>query len=183
MMRQIRKMRRALSRAAGAALFRLDDIVRLSKANHLLSRCARVGSDVRLRMPVIIYHPEKLQIGTSVDIGENVILRAGGGLSIGDRVLIAAGAAIVSVGHPIAPPRWNCVTSAPVSIGDDVWIGANAVILPGVTIGDGAIVGAGAVVKEDVPPFTLVAGVPATVVRRIDQPGRDLEEGHEASTG
>ncbi|MDP2295568.1 MAG: acyltransferase [Pseudolabrys sp.] len=152
----------------GTIIARCDHILDHARARYALSRCAEVGTDVQLRMPVVIYGPEQLRFGSSVAVGENVVLRAGGGLTIGNRVLIAAGAAIVTVGHPIEPPRWNKVTAAPVKIGDDVWIGVNAVILPGVTIGNGAIVAAGAVVTEDVAPFTMVGGVPARVLRKFD---------------
>jgi acetyltransferase-like isoleucine patch superfamily enzyme len=154
--------------AAAQLLSRLDRLAGLLRARSHLSRCAEVGENVRLRMPVVIYHPERLRFGSMVDIGENVVLRAGGGLTIGNRVLIAAGAAIVTVGHPIELPRWNENTTAPVHIGDDVWIGVNAVVLPGVTVGNGAVVAAGAVVTEDVPPFTVVGGVPARVISTID---------------
>jgi len=66
--------------------------------------------------------------------------------------------------------RWPRSKRAPVTIGNDVWIGANAVILPGVTIADGAVVGAAAVVTSDVPPYAIVAGVPARVLRyRFDE--------------
>jgi len=153
---------------AGSLLARFDRLANLLRARHLLLRCAAAGADVHLRMPVVIYHPESLRFGSSVAVGENVVLRAGGGLTIGNRVLIAAGAAIVTVGHPLEPPRWGEVTAFPVVIGDDVWIGVNAVVLPGVTIGNGAVVAAGAVVTEDVPPFTLVGGVPARVLRNVD---------------
>jgi acetyltransferase-like isoleucine patch superfamily enzyme len=135
----------------------------------LLGRCLSVGGSVRLRMPLSIYHPECISFGTRVDIGENVVIRGGGGVIIGSNVLIAAGTVITSQGHPINPPRWGRNISNPVSIGNEVWIGANAVILPGVTIGDGAIVAAGAVVSRDVPSYTVVAGVPARVIRTIDR--------------
>lgn len=154
--------------AAGALLARVDRLASLLRARHLLSRCAETGADVQLRMPVVIYHPENLRFGSCVAVGENVLLRAGGGLTIGNRVLIAAGAAIVTVGHPIGLPRWNKVTAAPVAIGDDVWIGVNAVVLPGVTIGNGAVVAAGAVVTEDVPSGVVVGGVPARVLRNVE---------------
>jgi acetyltransferase-like isoleucine patch superfamily enzyme len=167
-MRRRRAAREWLIQSAGALLFRFDTLLRLIRARYLISRCAEVGGNVRLRMPVIIYHPERLHFGTDIDVGENVLLRAGGGLTIGNRVLIAAGAAVVTVGHPIDPPRWGKVTTAPVTIGDDVWIGVNAVVLPGVTIGNGAIVAAGAVVTEDVSPYAMVGGVPATVLRKIE---------------
>lgn len=136
----------------------------------LLERCSSVGSSVRLRMPLVIYHPECISFGSRVDVGENVIIRGGGGISIGNDVLIAAGAALVSQGHPICPPRWGCNVSKPISIGNEVWIGAHAVVLPGVTIGDGAVVAAGAVVSRDVPSYAVVAGVPARVIRTIEPP-------------
>lgn len=121
-------------------------------------------------MPVIVYHPENLTFKGEADVGENVVIRANGGVTIGNRVLLAAGAAIISVGHPLTLPRWNLTVTAPVEIGDDVWIGTNAVVLPGVTIGAGAMVAAGAVVTSDVPPLTVVAGVPAKILRRVDDP-------------
>jgi acetyltransferase-like isoleucine patch superfamily enzyme len=161
-------VRRNVAGLFGAVVLRTDAWLNLARARSLLRRCAAEGRNVRLRMPVVIYDPQKLAFGDFVDIGENVILRAGGGLSIGNRVLIAAGAAVVTVGHPIAPPRWGQIKAAPVAIGDDVWIGANAVILPGVSVGNGAIVAAGAVVTDDVAPYTIVAGVPAKLQRPIE---------------
>ena len=116
----------------------------------------------------MIYHPECISFGSRVDVGENVVMRGGGGIYIGNDVLIAAGATLASQGHPICPPRWGRVVSKPVRIGNEVWIGANATILPGVTIGDGSIVAAGAVVTHDVPSFSIVAGVPARVIRTIE---------------
>lgn len=167
-MMSTRPNRANLAVVAGNVLDCLEGILKLIRMRYLLSKCADPGTGVRLRMPVVVYHPERLRFGTSVDVGENVLLRAGGGLTIGNRVLIAAGAAIVTVGHPIEPPRWGKVTEAPVKIGDDVWIGANAVVLPGVTVGDGAIIAAGAVVTKDVAAYTVVGGVPATVLRKIE---------------
>lgn len=140
----------------------------------LLERCSSVGFSVRLRMPLVIYHPECISLGSRVDIGENVIIRGGGGVIIGNDVLIAAGVALVSEGHPVNPPRWGRNVSKPVRIGNEVWIGTNAVVLPGVTIGNGSIVAAGAVVSRDVPGNVVVAGVPARVIRTIEPP-KDTE--------
>lgn len=93
-------------------------------------------------------------------------------LAIGDRVSIAPRVTIVTSSHPnqsrirsFAP-----VAKGPVTIQEDAWIGAHAVILPGVTIGRGAIVGAGAVVSGDVPPFVIVAGQPARPIRALEPP-------------
>jgi acetyltransferase-like isoleucine patch superfamily enzyme len=139
------------------------------RAETILSKCSRVGRGVRLRMPVVVYHPEHITIGNNVDIGEFVILRGAGGLTIGDRVLIAAQAAITTVGHPAMPPRNGRNENEPVTVEDDVWIGANALVLPGVTIGRGAIVAGGAVVTKNVEPFAIVAGVPAVSIGRVPQ--------------
>jgi maltose O-acetyltransferase len=81
--------------------------------------------------------------------------------------MIASHTAIVSLTHDYTRPdmRFAPAIGASVVIEDDVWIGAHAVIMPGVTIGRGAVVGAGAVVRDDVPPFAIVAGIPARLIR------------------
>lgn len=91
-------------------------------------------------------------------------------VSIGDGVRIGHQVTILTVDHEIGGPRLRCGPHrvAPVTIGHGVWIGARAILLPGVTIGDGAVVGAGAVVTKSVAPNTLVAGVPARLVRSLD---------------
>jgi acetyltransferase-like isoleucine patch superfamily enzyme len=136
------------------------------EASRLVARCKRAGN-VRLRMPVVIYAPERLELGDQVDIGEFTHIRANGGVRIGSRVLLAAHVVIASRAHPTELPRWGITKDAPIVIGDDVWIGASAVVLPGVTIGEGAIVAAGAVVTHSVDPFTIVAGVPAKEIGKI----------------
>jgi acetyltransferase-like isoleucine patch superfamily enzyme len=140
------------------------------EAAALLARTARHGERVRLRMPVVIYAPEKLTLGDQVDIGEFTHLRANGGLQIGSRVLIAANVTITTREHTVELPRWSVTTDGPVTIEDDVWIGAGAVVLPGVTIGKGSVVAAGAVVTTAVEPFTVVAGVPARAIKTIANP-------------
>ena len=129
---------------------------------------AHVGANVRLRMPVVVYGAADLRLGNDIDIGEFVVLRANGGLTIGDRVLIAAHAVVTTRGHPEVPPRYKRVHDDPIVIEDDVWLGAGAIILPGVTVGHGAIVAAGAVVTSDVEPMTVVGGVPARELRKIE---------------
>lgn len=139
------------------------------EGRRLLAQCRACGQGVRLRMPLTIYHPEGLTLGDHIDIGEYVHIRASGGVTIGHRVLIAAGAVITSRQHPAALPRYGVTVDAPVVVEDDVWIGAGAIILPGVTVGRGSIVGAGAVVTHTVAPYTIVGGVPARPIGTVPE--------------
>ncbi|MDR1690845.1 MAG: sugar O-acetyltransferase [Candidatus Methanoplasma sp.] len=108
-----------------------------------------------------------IKLGNNVLINYDCILLDTGEISIGDNVLIGPGTKIVTAKHPMAAEKrrdWS-VSCEPVRIEEDVWIGAGAVILPGVTVGARSIVGAGSVVTKDVPPDTVVAGNPARVLR------------------
>jgi acetyltransferase-like isoleucine patch superfamily enzyme len=104
-------------------------------------------------------------IGTNVFIGHASVLYGAGSIMIGDDVLISPGVVIASHQHSHEssgiPMRLQPTRFGAVNIASNVWIGASATILPGVTIGEGAIVGAGAVVTHDVAPFELVVGIPA----------------------
>ena len=90
-----------------------------------------------------------------------------GGITIGDDVLIAANAQIISNNHD--PYDRQILLCKPVAIEKGAWIGAGATILPGVTIGMYAIVGAGAIVTKDVPDYAVVVGIPAKVVKTLDE--------------
>ena len=112
--------------------------------------------------------------GINLRIGRNVFINQGcrlddiGGIELGDDVMLGPGVRLVSSGHPLDPAlRRRQVTAAPIVVGRNVWIGAGATVLQGVTIGDDAVVAAGAVVTRDVPPGVLVAGVPARVVKPV----------------
>lgn len=87
-------------------------------------------------------------------------------MKIGNRVMIGSHTAITSVTHDyLADVMYGTVVTKRVIINDDVWIGAHAVILPGVSIGEGAVVGAGCIVSKDVPPYAVVTGIPGRVIR------------------
>lgn len=110
---------------------------------------------------------QHIKIGSGCRINENVYLEK---VTLGNDVLIAPNVSILSRMHAfdrtdIPMSQQGYSTERAVTISDDVWIGRNAVVLPGVTIGRGAIVGAGAVVTRSVPDFAIVAGVPAKIVR------------------
>jgi acetyltransferase-like isoleucine patch superfamily enzyme len=110
-----------------------------------------------------VLHPWKLRMGRDCNLGFHVSLDARGGLTIGESCNISSEAAIWTGAHDLDAPDFANVTG-PVVIGDRVWISFRALVLPGVTIGDGAVVSAGAVVRDDVPPYAVVAGVPARII-------------------
>ena len=120
-----------------------------------------------------------IQIGRDSLISEYNVLRGQGGISIGDRVYTSPLVQLVAVNHvfsdPTRPFVEQGITAEGITVEDDVWIGAGAIVTDGVRIGCGAVVAAGAVVTEDVPPHTVAAGVPARVVRTItgDEPPPD----------
>ena len=109
----------------------------------------------------------RIAIGARSTVGFHTFLYASAGITVGADVMIAPFVYIVDSDHGTAlGTRMNLQANkpAPILIGNDVWIGAHAVILPGVTIADGAVVAAGAVVREDVPENTIVGGVPARML-------------------
>lgn len=122
-----------------------------------------------------------VKIGNRTYIGNSLLVCANS-ITIGDDILMAWGITIVDHNsHSVlwgerqddvmnwihGKKDWSCVASVPVTIGNKAWIGFNVIILKGVTIGEGAVVAAGSIVTKDVPPYTIVAGNPAKVVRKV----------------
>ena len=118
---------------------------------------------------VVIFTPEKLTIGERVTINENSYLECKGGVVIGNDVMVGHDVSILSNTHNFneigVPMNLQGETSKSVIIGNNVWIGAKATILLGITIGDNAIIGANSLVNKDVPEGAIVGGVPAKVIR------------------
>ncbi len=124
------------------------------------------GQGVRFQQPVLIAQPEMVEIDDDVSFAAYVHIWGAGGVRIGARTMIGSHAAISSVTHDYTHPNMHAtVIMKPILIGADVWIGAHAMIMAGVTIGEGAVIGAGSVVTHDVAPFTIVAGVPAQLLK------------------
>lgn len=112
---------------------------------------------------------EGIKVGARTAIGVQNVILGQGGITIGDDCLLGPNVSIFSENHrfdqPSVPIRQQGEVRLPTTVGNNVWIGAGAIILGGATIGDGAIVAAGSVVRGHVPPMSIVAGIPARVVR------------------
>ena len=121
-----------------------------------------------------LFPPFYTDFGKNITIGNNVFINAGckfqdqGGIFIDDGALIGHQVVLATLNHEIAPDKRQHIYPAPIHIGKNVWIGANATITQGVTIGDNSVVAAGAVVNKDVPANTIVGGVPAKAIKQID---------------
>ena len=125
----------------------------------------------------IIEGPFYCDYGYNIEIGDNFYANVnftildGAKVRIGDNVFIAPNVGIYTAGHPLDAERRNqgLEYALPVTIGDNVWIGAGVNILPGVSIGNGSVIGAGAVVLKDIPDGVLAAGNPARIIRAITE--------------
>ena len=123
-----------------------------------------VDASVTLFPPFFSEFGKNLVLGPGVFVNQGCRFQDTGGIRIGEGTLIGHGTTLTTLDHALDPARPD-MTPAPVVIGRRVWLGASVTVVPGVTIGDGAVVGAGAVVTKDVAPDTVVAGVPARLVR------------------
>ncbi len=110
---------------------------------------------------------QKVSIGKGTVINYGCLLYTTGGLVIGENVSISAGTWLVTGSHDINDPQFT-TSYKPIVIGNYAWLGMRATILAGVTIGEGAIIMAGAMVTHDVPPFAIVGGVPAKIIKQRD---------------
>lgn len=137
----------------------------------------RMGRDCHMCDGVFVTNPPHTSLGNRVILNEGVVLASYGAdskITIGDYVSLSYRASVIAGGLDIS----NGVVDhgkhvgAPIVIEDYAWIGAHAIILAGVTIGHGAVVAAGSVVNRDVSPHTIVAGVPAKLIRRLEKEGQ-----------
>ena len=120
-----------------------------------------------------IFPPFYTDCGKNIKIGNHVFFNSGckfqdqGGITIDDGALLGHNVVLATLNHCMIPEQRANLEPAPIHIGKNVWIGANAMVLPGVTIGDGAVVAAGAIVTKDVPANSIVGGIPAKKIKNV----------------
>src|SRR5579871_5163100 len=128
----------------------------------------KVDDSFLLIPPFYTAHGDEIRVGRNVFVNQNCTFYDLGGLDIGDEVLIGPNVNIITAGHPLeASQRRAATIGKPIVIERNVWIGAAATIIGGVTVGENAVVAAGSVVTRNVPANTMVGGNPARVIRSI----------------
>lgn len=163
---------------ANAADYNAAPVADFEKRDELLRRClGRVGKDAFVQQPITVDLGFNIEIGDGTFINSNCTLLDTYPIRIGDRVQIGPNCAFYPVGHPVKASERSFFTAsgeqrsltmgAPIVVEDDVWMGGNCVVLPGVTIGARSTIGAGSVVTRSVPPDVLAAGNPCRPLRGL----------------
>jgi len=150
-------------------LVKLNNETDLDNARTFLSDI----TDSRIDETTTILPPFQINYGKNTKIGKKVFINFDctfldlGGITIEDNVMLAPKVSLLSEGHPISAKERQTLTTGKIHIKKNVWIGANATILAGVTIGENSVVAAGAIVSKDVPDNTIVGGIPAKIIKTI----------------
>lgn len=146
-------------------------------ANRLLKSLFKKSANVHIEPPFYCDYGYNIKVGENFYANHGVVILDTVEVSFGDDVLLAPGVLISAATHPLDPEKRKSglELSGRINIGNNVWIGMGAKILPNVNIGDNAVVAAGAVVNKDVPANTVVAGVPAAVIRNISEESENCE--------
>jgi len=130
---------------------------------------AGIGEDTFIRTPFYCDYGDGITIGSRTFVNFNCTMLDGATITVGDECLLASGVQLITATHPVDPAQRRAALeqALPVSVADGVWLGAGAIVLPGVSIGENTIVGAGAVVTHDLPASVVAYGNPARVAREI----------------
>ena len=134
----------------------------------------KTGESIWLEAPFHCDYGWNIEIGENFFANYNLIILDVGKVTIGNNVQCAPNVSIYTAGHPLHPESRNSgyEYGIPITIGDNVWIGGNAVIMPGITIGENSVIGSGSVVTKDIPAWSIAVGNPCKVVRTITEEDR-----------
>ena len=148
----------------------IDGTDRQKQHDFLKEMVGSVGDNIWIGKGFNCDNGKNIFIGNNLNCNVNVTILDTKEVYIGDNVMIGPHTLITTVGHPLSPKgrRNELGQASEIHIGDDVWLGGNVTVLPGVTIGNNVVVGAGAVVTKDIPDNSLALGVPAKVVRQLE---------------
>ena len=140
-----------------------------AEIRHLLEAITgrKIAESVGLFTPFYINYGRNTVLGKNIFINFDCVFLDLGGIEIDDNVMLAPGVKLLSEGHPIEPGQRQRLTAGKIHIHRNVWLGANATVLQGVTIGENSVVAAGALVTADVPPNVVVGGVPAKILKQL----------------
>jgi acetyltransferase-like isoleucine patch superfamily enzyme len=165
---QAYQMREA-SFATKKLLLQMNNSSNPEEIRHLLSQItdSEIDESVAVFTPLYINYGKHTKIGKNVFINFDCVFLDLGGITIEDNVLLAPKVSLLTEQHPISPENRQSLVPKPIHIKKNVWIGAAATILPGVTIGENSVIAAGAVVTTDVPANTVVGGIPAKFIKNI----------------
>ena len=157
---------------------RIYEILQMGRKFHL-TKDMNLGKNVFIRYPLNVFYPKNITIDDYASINSGLTILAHEKVYIGSYTMIATNVSIITVNHDykkLEKDAQKAHLKAPINIGKNVWIGANAVILPGVTIGDGAVIGAGSIVTHDISPYSIAVGVPAkTIKKRIVENNKNIK--------
>ncbi|EGW31758.1 uncharacterized protein SPAPADRAFT_67782 [Spathaspora passalidarum NRRL Y-27907] len=147
-----------------------------AKREHLRSFIGHVGDGAFMEYPVYFDYGFNTYIGKRFFSNYNLTILDVSIVKIGDNVMCGSNVSILTPSHPTDPTlRSGLQNGLPVTIGNNVWLGAGSTVLPGVTIGDGCVIGAGCVVNKDIPANSIVVGVPGRVVKTMDPRDPDFD--------
>jgi|SRR5690554_831932 acetyltransferase-like isoleucine patch superfamily enzyme len=161
---------REASFASMQLIQRMNNSYNPEEIRHLLGQITEKEID----KSTVVFPPLYINYGKNTKIGKKVFINFGctfldlGCITIEDNVMLAPGVKLLSESHPLSPESRQSLVPKPIHIRENAWIGANATILHGVTVGRNSVVAAGAVVSKDVPDNTIVAGIPAKIIKSLN---------------
>lgn len=159
-------IRKAIRITSELNAMRVDDNAQVNRVFSELTN-KTVDDSLFLIPPFYTDFGQNIHIGKNVFVNHACTFMDRGGITLEDNVLVGPKVNLITTNHPTEPGQRRSTISKPIVLKQGAWVGANVTVMPGVTIGENAIVGAGAVVTKDVPANSIVAGVPARVVKHL----------------